>query len=134
MINKPILSTNVEPLAPRRRAVAEIYPRMFRNLSTLFHHDLSRTKLLQFIHLVARRKGAIIDRAAKRSREGMLCWLCETAPELAKPKDDTLIPNTNSIEEADASEELKDDLPFDIVTIGFDDLRKEEARLLLTLD
>jgi hypothetical protein len=32
---------------------------------------------------VAQWKGAKIDRLAKRTKEGLLCWLCEYAPELA---------------------------------------------------
>jgi hypothetical protein len=115
MMTPPVLPAEVRRLSERRKAVSDIYPAMFRVLSILFQHDLSRAKLLQFLDLVATQKGVIVDRTAKRSRDGMVCWLCETAPELAKPLD----PSKK---------------PFDISSIGFDDeLRKEEELLLLTL-
>jgi hypothetical protein len=144
MTNQSILSTETRSLAQRREAVRHLYPAMFRTLSAVFHNDLSRTKLLEFLHLVANRKGVTIDRTAKRSREGMLCWLCETAPELAKSPIVTVLSNTNSIEkvnvseeaekEKEAKEESKADTTLDFSSIGFDDdLRKEEELLLQTL-
>jgi hypothetical protein len=128
------LPPEVGPLAQRRKATLNIYPRMVQNLAILLHHDLSRTNLLQFLRFVANRKGAIIDRTEKRSREGMICWLCETAPELANPQSINLSSNTKSIEEVDVSKGLNDDSKFDLTSLGFDDnLRKEEEYLLLTL-
>jgi hypothetical protein len=45
--------------------------------------DLSMDRLLQFAQSLAASKAVRLDRLAKRTKEGPICWFCENAPEVA---------------------------------------------------
>jgi hypothetical protein len=71
-----------ERLRIRRRAVNSIYPRLTQAITVLLRGDLSKPSIVRLADAVAAKKGVKIDRRAKRTKEGLLCWLCENAPEL----------------------------------------------------
>jgi hypothetical protein len=67
----------------RRRATGAIFLPMTESLKVWLNGDMSMAKLSQFAQSLATCKRRRIDRLSKRTKEGLICWLCETAPELA---------------------------------------------------
>jgi hypothetical protein len=52
-------------------------------LSFCLNGKMSMVNLLEIAKIIARQRGIKIDRVARRTREGIMCWFCENAPELA---------------------------------------------------
>jgi hypothetical protein len=61
-------------------AVAK-YNAMQQCLERLLCGNTSKAALLKMAECVAQTKGRTVDRAAKRSKECLVCWFCECVPE-----------------------------------------------------
>jgi hypothetical protein len=66
----------------RRRAVDSTVNQMTEFLTKFLHGKASRETLKDFARKLAQTKGIRVDRAATRTKEGLICWFCESAPEL----------------------------------------------------
>jgi hypothetical protein len=66
----------------RRRSVDALHSRMARFLASLLHGETSKPRMLQLAERIARERHVKIDRLAKRSKECLICWFCEVAPDL----------------------------------------------------
>jgi hypothetical protein len=56
---------------------------MQKSLSLCLHEKPSMANMSDMAKRIAERRGIRIDRIARRTKEGMICWFCENAPELA---------------------------------------------------
>jgi hypothetical protein len=74
----------------RRRAADALYSKMLNALNFCLHGELSMVKIAQVVESVAARKDVRVDRLARRTKDGLICWLCENAPELALGGEGTL--------------------------------------------
>jgi hypothetical protein len=72
----------IERMRMRRRAVGAQFVAMTKSLDVWLHGDLSMARLSELAKSVATSKALRIDRLAKRTKEGLICWLCENVPEL----------------------------------------------------
>jgi hypothetical protein len=75
--------TEVQRLRARRREVDEMYPFLTRALDVILRGEVTKTKMEEFAERIAKAKGVRVDRLSRRTKEGLICWLCEWAPELA---------------------------------------------------
>jgi hypothetical protein len=92
----PSLDVLHQRIGVRRRRVEEIYPAMHQFLHRALNGDSTKRKLLRIALMIAEAKGIKLDRLAKRSKECLICWFCEVAPDLiAQP-----IPPDRDSEEA----------------------------------
>jgi hypothetical protein len=55
---------------------------MVESLTRIIHGNPSKLSLLNLAQCVSRNKGIPVDRAAKRSKDCLICWFCEFVPEL----------------------------------------------------
>jgi hypothetical protein len=55
---------------------------MSQFLTKFLHGKASRAMLKDLARKLARTKGIRVDRASNRTKEGLICWFCEYAPEL----------------------------------------------------
>jgi hypothetical protein len=74
---------DLERTRARRRAAGAIFHAFVANLKIWLQGEVTMVRLLALSQAVATSKGQRIDRHSKRTKEGLICWLCETAPELA---------------------------------------------------
>jgi hypothetical protein len=124
-------SPEAQKLEERRRAVSHIFPGMSRMLSAYLHNDVSRHNLQNITQAISAAKNIPLDRIAKRSKEGMICWLCEVVPELADrsapaPSFDLKVSAPDTTVEKKESES-----DSDLQDFGLDEnLRKEEDKML----
>jgi hypothetical protein len=56
---------------------------VLRSVAALLKGDTSMTGITHIAEQIAVARGIRIDRMARRMKDGMVCWLCENAPELA---------------------------------------------------
>jgi hypothetical protein len=73
---------DLDELQKRRNAVDGQYNSMVQFLSRWLGRDFNRVNLLKIAESLAKSKGIVIDRIAKRGKEGTIVWLCEHAREL----------------------------------------------------
>jgi hypothetical protein len=66
----------------RRRAVSSTFHQMSEFLHRFLHGDTSKKALLNLAAQLAQTKGVKVDRTAKRTKEGLICWFCEFAAEM----------------------------------------------------
>jgi hypothetical protein len=72
----------VQEAQERRRKVADSFYRMTESLNQLLHGNTNKETLLTLAQRIALSKNLVVDRASKRSKDGLICWFCEFAPEL----------------------------------------------------
>jgi hypothetical protein len=66
----------------RRRCNGALYERMTQILGAVFGGKLTKQNLMDLAEKIAAQKQIKIDRAAKRMKEGLICWFCENAYDL----------------------------------------------------
>jgi hypothetical protein len=67
----------------RRRAAGLHFLAMSDSVKMWLQGEVTMTRLSAFVKTVATSKSQRIDRLSKRTKEGLICWLCENAPEIA---------------------------------------------------
>jgi hypothetical protein len=131
---------SIEEIAPsaetlkldaRKRAVNGLFSRMSHILAIRLKNDMSRSNLLQIARIISDVKEIPIDRTAKRSRDGMICWLCEVAPELIDSPTLSLPPNRKPIPPVAIVETNRSDTDWNFANFSLDEsLRKDEDAML----
>jgi hypothetical protein len=64
-----------------RRDVRSIHPTVDYFLHRALNGHSSKRKVLEITRAIAQGKGVKLDRMAKRSKECLICWFCEVAPD-----------------------------------------------------
>jgi hypothetical protein len=104
---------------------------MSRIIAAHLHNNVTRRNLLNITRAVVAEKKIPLDRTAKRSKDGLLCWLCEVAPELANSSTPGPSLDLKSSVSDPICKETESESDSDWVDIGLDeDLRKEEDAML----
>jgi hypothetical protein len=75
--------TDPERIAERRQRVKYLFKPIVMVLTIWLAGDTSMEKIRHIAEGIAATRGIPIDRLARRTKDGMICWLCENAPELA---------------------------------------------------
>jgi hypothetical protein len=123
-------SAESKNLDQRTKAVSHIFPAMSRTVPAYDHRTVSRTSLLSITKMIAAEKKTALDRTEKRSKEGMICWLCEVALELADSSISAPPLDLKTIEPDPTIEGKESENDFDLASFGVDeDPRKEEDAL-----
>jgi hypothetical protein len=80
-VQRPLSKSAIERrrVQQRRRRVGSMFEQMSKILSQTLNGDMGMMSLLSFANLVAEKHALHIDRSAKRTKEGLICWFCEFA-------------------------------------------------------
>jgi hypothetical protein len=82
---QPLAQTQIDHdrCIERRRCNAAVYDRMAQILNAVLGGKATKQNLMDLAEKIAAQKQIKIDRAAKRIKEGLICWFCENACDLA---------------------------------------------------
>jgi hypothetical protein len=124
--------TEARRLRDRRRSVNVIYPHLLKALTVVLHGNVTKTSIGQLADNIAASKQLKIDRLSRRTKEGLICWLCQQAPEIIH---EGAPPNAGAPQPAEPSAPPEDKTPqFDWSQIRSDPtLIQEEEDMLRDL-
>jgi hypothetical protein len=66
----------------RRRRCGRDFQRMADFLSRALNGETKMRSLVNLAELLGEKKGRSLDRAARRTKEGLICWFCESIPDI----------------------------------------------------
>jgi hypothetical protein len=80
---KPLSQQELETQrAQDRRRCGREFQRMADFLSRTLKGGTKMRSLLNLAQMLAEKKGRRLDRAARRTKDGLICWFCESVPDI----------------------------------------------------